>query len=106
MNDPETPSEPRMKGKSAARQAASDGAEKRAVRDNVSDRIGEQVVRLLGSPTDLLDVRVCPLWGDRYRVNVFVGKDFTSGRVADSFFLVADDDGKILSSTPAIARLY
>jgi hypothetical protein len=49
--------------------------------------IAEQVVQSLGSPTDLLKVQVRPLGGDRYRVNVFVGKDVTAARIADSFFL-------------------
>jgi hypothetical protein len=42
----------------------------------------------------------------RYRVNVFVGADAASARVAHSFFVEADGNGKILSSSPAVARLY
>jgi hypothetical protein len=68
--------------------------------------IAEQVVQSLGSPADLLKVQVRPLGRDRYRVNVFVGKDGTPARIADSFFLTADDQGKILKSSPEIARLY
>jgi hypothetical protein len=64
------------------------------------------VVHSLGSPADLFGVRVRPLWKDHYRVNVFVGKDATSGRVADSFFLTADGEGNILTSSPEIVRVY
>jgi hypothetical protein len=39
-------------------------------------------------------------------VNVFVGKSATSARIAESFFLTADDEGKILVSSPEITRLY
>ena len=69
-------------------------------RDTVDDHIGEQVVRSLGTPDDLLKVQVRRVGTDRYRVNVFVGKDFTSGRVANSYFLTADGEGKILTSSP------
>ena len=39
-------------------------------------------------------------------MNVFVGKDATSGRIANSFFLTTDEEGKILASSPEIVRLY
>jgi hypothetical protein len=68
--------------------------------------IGERVVHSLGTPDQLLKVQVRPVGGDRYRVNVFVGKDVTSGRIADSFFLTADGEGNILTSSPAILRVY
>jgi hypothetical protein len=66
--------------------------------------IGEQVLHALGRPSDLLIVQVRPLWESRYRVNVFVGPDHMSARVANSFFLQADDDGNIIASTPPIVR--
>jgi hypothetical protein len=68
--------------------------------------IAEQVIQSLGSPTDLFKVQVRPIGSERYRVNVVVGKDFTTARIVDSFFLTADDEGKILASSPEIARLY
>ncbi len=68
--------------------------------------IADQVVQSLGTPTDLLKVQVRPLGSDRYRVNVVVGKDVTTARIVDSFFLTADDEGKILKSSPEIARLF
>jgi hypothetical protein len=76
------------------------------MRETLQELIGEQVVHTLGSPDDLFGVRVRPLWKDHYRVNVFVGKDATSARVANSYFLVVDDDGNIVTSSPKIARLY
>jgi hypothetical protein len=68
--------------------------------------IASNVVQSLGSPADLLEVQVRPLGRDRYRVNVFVGKDAGPARIADSFFLTADDRGRILTCSPEIARLY
>jgi hypothetical protein len=65
-----------------------------------------QVIRTLGTPGDLLDVQVRPLWDETYRVNVLVGEDATSTRVAHSYFLVADGEGNILACTPAITKRY
>lgn len=75
-------------------------------RDTPSDHIGKQVVGSLGSPGDLLKVQVRPLGSDRYRVNVFVGKEVASARISDSFFLTADDEGNIITSSPGIFRRY
>ena len=68
--------------------------------------IGRHVVHSLGSPNDMLKVKVHPLGNDRYRVNVLVGKNVASARIADSFFLTADAEGNIVSSSPKIVRLY
>jgi hypothetical protein len=69
-----------------------------AIRKNVMDD--------LGWPADLQQVQVRQLWESNYRVNVFVGTDVASAKVAHSFFLTAGADGKVLASTPAITRLY
>ena len=71
-----------------------------------SDLIARHVVRSLGSPVDLFQVQVRPLGNEHYRVNVLVGKGATSVRIADSFFLTADAEGNIVSSSPEIVRHY
>jgi hypothetical protein len=84
----------------------------REQRDNQDQRktetwnalIRDQVIHALGKPTDLFLVQVRPLWGARYRVNVFVGADAASARLVNSYFLTADDDGKIVNSTPPITK--
>ena len=68
--------------------------------------IGAQVLHTLGQPGDLHRVQVRPLWGDHYRVNVLVGVDSVSAKVAHSYFLVADGDGNIVAATPEITRQY
>jgi hypothetical protein len=78
----------------------------RDTREKLNDLIGEQVVHLLGTPVDLLRVQVRWVGGDRCRVNVFVGKDVISGRIAHSFYLTTDGEGNILTSSPAVARAY
>jgi hypothetical protein len=88
------------------RQGDQDWATDRDRSDARNDLIGRQVVRSLGSPVDLFQVQVRPVGNDHYRVNVLVGKGVTSARVSDSFFLTADDEGNIVTSSPEIVRHY
>jgi hypothetical protein len=74
--------------------------------EQVSDLIGRWLLLALGTPAGLYQVQVRPLWERHYRVNVLVGESAASARVADSFFLRADDDGQIVSSTPDVAKRY
>jgi hypothetical protein len=91
---------------SDAREIATDGEMSRIMRDALDGFIKDQVVGSLGSPKNLLQVQVRPVGTHRYRANVFVGKDVSSARIANSFFLSTDADGNILSSCPEIVRLY
>jgi hypothetical protein len=75
-------------------------------RQQVTAGIGEHVMRILGLPGELLSVQVRPLWEGRYRVNVVVGVDITSARIAHSYFLVADGSGNVIASIPKIAKQY
>jgi len=68
--------------------------------------LGNHVLHALGQPDDLYRVQVRELWEDHYRVNVLVGVDAAAVKIAHSYFLVADDDGKIIASTPKITRQY
>jgi hypothetical protein len=68
--------------------------------------IGEKVLHALGEPADLRKVLVRRLWADRYRVNVLVGVDAATTKVAHSYFLVVGSEGNIIASTPAIAKQY
>ena len=68
--------------------------------------IGQHVLHTLGQPGDLHRVQVRPLWEDHYRVNILVGTDAVSAKVAHSYFLVADSAGTIVASTPKLTRQY
>jgi hypothetical protein len=68
--------------------------------------IGGNVLRALGQPGDLHRVQVQSLWGDHYRVNVLVGPNAASSKVAHSYFVEADDGGAILTASPGITRQY
>lgn len=67
--------------------------------------IEKQVLSKLGRPEAQHRVQIRQLWPDHYRVNIFVGLN-ASIRIAHSYFLVTDGDGKVLTSTPAITRQY
>lgn len=72
----------------------------------LSALIVEWVLHTLGEPADLYAVQVRPLWDDRFRVNVLVGPNAASARVAHSYFVVASRDGDIVTSTPEIKKRY
>ena len=75
-------------------------------RERINAVIGKHVIHRLGKPHDLFAIQVRPLWEAFYRVNILVGPDAASAKVAQSFFLQADGDGNILVTTPKITRLY
>jgi hypothetical protein len=75
-------------------------------RERVTARVAQGVLRLLGEPAGLLAVQVRPLWEGRYRVNVLVGPDASSARVAHSYFLAADGDGNVVTCAPKITKCY
>ncbi len=75
-------------------------------REMLSALIREQVLYTLGSPTGLLKVQVRPVGGNNYRVNVLVGPNAASAKVANSYFVQADADGKITGSTPRITKQH
>ena len=75
-------------------------------RQQMSALIGKTVLHTLGQPGNLIRVQVRTLWGDYFRVNVLVGPDAASVKIAHSFFLLADAEGNILSSTPKIVKKY
>ena len=75
-------------------------------RESQKALIRGQVVRSLGTPSDMLKVQVHPVGNANFRVNVVVGKNVASARIADSFFLTADGQGNIVTSSPKIVRLY
>jgi hypothetical protein len=68
--------------------------------------VGGHVLHALGKPGELLKVQVRPLWEKYYRVNVFVGTDAAGATIAHSYFVIADGDGNVLSSTPKVERKY
>lgn len=72
----------------------------------MSSVIGQNVIVGLGRPAGFNRVEVHRLWEDHYRVNVLVGLDGDSIRIAHSYFLVSDGAGAICASTPQIQKSY
>lgn len=64
------------------------------------------VMTALGRPADFLRVTSRRVTDRSHRVNVIVGGDPTMARIAHSFFVTADDDGRLTGSAPPIVRLY
>lgn len=77
-----------------------------ARREGRESLIGKRVILALGQPSDLIQVQIRELWERRYRVNIYVGPDAISARVANSYFLETDADGNITASAPTIKRQY
>lgn len=75
-------------------------------REMLHTLIGEQVIHALGEPDGLVQVQVRRLWEDYFRVNVLIGRDITSVKTANSYFVKADSDGKIVESNPKITKQY
>jgi hypothetical protein len=65
-----------------------------------------QVMLALGHPNGLHRVQVRSLWEHRYRVNVLIGPDAVSAKVAHSYFLITDGRGTVIASTPTITKQY
>jgi hypothetical protein len=78
----------------------------KAERETLNDLIGEQVIHALGKPFDLRNVQVRKVWKDHYRVNVLVGVNAGSVRVANSYFLEVGTDGNLITATPKITKQY
>ena len=80
-----------------------DEHQEQQARESRNARIGQRVIHALGQPDGLRAVQVRRLWEDHYRVNVLVGADAVSAKIANSYFVQADADGNIIESTPKIA---
>ncbi len=75
-------------------------------RATLNTLIREQVIHLLGQPDCLHKVQVRSLWQDHYRVNILLGEDAISARIAHSYFVEADSDGNIVETSPKITKQY
>lgn len=75
-------------------------------RETLTKLISEQVMHALGTPDDLRTVQVRGVSDNQYRVNVIVGANAGSVRVANSYFVVIDSDGSLISATPKITKQY
>jgi hypothetical protein len=67
--------------------------------------VEEQVIHRLGKPVGVRNVQVRRLWENRYRVNVLVGDNAASAKIANSYFVKADGNGNIVDSNPEMTRL-
>jgi hypothetical protein len=75
-------------------------------RQQLDALIQKQVIAALGQPDERYSVQVRRLWEHCYRVNVVLAQGAGSPRIANSYFLVADGAGNILTTTPRITKQY
>lgn len=68
--------------------------------------IEEQVIHRVGRPYGLRKVQVRRLWENHYRVNMVIGENAASPKIADSYFVEADSDGNIVESNPKMTKRY
>lgn len=77
---------------------------------NFADKVADRVMRKLGTPAGFLKIKSVHLFDNKYRVNVYqkIVDEFQNliikNRICDSFFVVTDDNGEIVS--PDIAKRY
>jgi hypothetical protein len=74
--------------------------------EKLDSLVEKQVIAALGTPMDLRSVQVRKVWDDHYRVNVIVGANAASVKIANSFFLVIGGDGSLIAATPKIMKQY
>jgi hypothetical protein len=67
--------------------------------------IEEQIIHRLGKPDGLRKVQVRRLWENHYRVNVLIGENAGSAKIANSYFVETDSDGNIVDSNPKMTKL-
>jgi hypothetical protein len=68
--------------------------------------IRSNILASLGQPVHLLKVAVLPLWGDKFRVNVWTGAQGVGNLIPHSYFVTADKRGAIVRSEPPIQKLH
>jgi hypothetical protein len=68
--------------------------------------VARHVLLALGRPPDMLRIQVRCLWSAFYRVNVFVGGNNASAKIANSYFVRASPDGQVLDAQPPLAKQY
>jgi hypothetical protein len=73
-------------------------------REMLNALVAEQVIHTLGEPDSPHKVQVRRLWKNHYRVNIFIGGDPLYARIANSYFVEADNNGNIVASRPAIMK--
>ena len=64
------------------------------------------VLAALGRPDNFMRATIRSVREDAFRVNVMTGTDPTTVRIAHSYFLTADAEGRLTGSNPAIRKCY
>lgn len=76
------------------------------VTEPLAAAICTSVMHTLGRPANLFRVAAIRVWGNHFRVNVQTGADAVTVQIAHSFFVSADENGRVVASVPPITRCY
>lgn len=74
------------------------------------EKVADRVMNKLGTPAGFLKVKCVHLFENKYRVNVYqrIFDEFQNliikNKICDSFFVIADENGEIVS--PKIEKRY
>jgi hypothetical protein len=91
---------------SAPRVCCATGPDGTSGEERLKTLVREHVLHALGEPHILFRVHIHPLRDENYRMNVYVGTNAANFKVPYSYFVEADDEGKVLSSSPTIYKRY
>ena len=77
---------------------------------SIEHKIREDVLKKLGKPSSLEQIKITNVYGDKWRVNVYIdfkkGEGTTKGNIiSDSFFCTVKKDGKF-TYKPKIVKKY
>jgi hypothetical protein len=81
-------------------------AQRKHQREELNASVRQQVLRALGAPGDLRQTQVRHLWDHCYRVNVFVGAEPNTARIAHSYFVLVDGEGSVIECRPKLTKQY
>jgi hypothetical protein len=75
------------------------------------ERVGRNVLKKFGYPSNYVRIDVCPTYSDYYRVNLWTlvkrpGDTQKSNHLTHSWLVRADENGNILDSRPTITQKY
>lgn len=76
---------------------------------NLSEAVTKNVLNRLGKPQNLTKIVANPVGDQRFRVNIWCAVNpeiIVHSDITDSFYVVVNEDGGIIRSSPDIVRKY
>lgn len=81
-----------------------------SVKTDVCERVEGAVMKQLGTPPNFMKSKAINVFGNHYRVNVYVVIDgdclVKRSSIAYSYIVLADKEGKLIDSQPEIIKMF